>query len=145
MNILIVLHGSIDSNSGYHVKSLAGELNRLSNDVVVATPHGRTDGEIFRVVEYGRIIREIRAGTLFENGHDPDVLHLWTPRQLVLQLCEKIKELCVPAVLIHLEDNEESVTRSFIGDEAYNQALKDPSASVPVNLTHPRDLPRGAR
>jgi glycosyltransferase involved in cell wall biosynthesis len=146
MNILFVLHNTIDSNSGYHVKGLATELSRLGHDCVVATPHGRTEGESFRMIHFNEVVKQIKKRRLFKNRQDPEVIHLWTPRQLVRNLYNQISNLCSPLLLIHLEDNEESIARAFLGDETYEKALTDPKDdSFPVNLTHPLTFPKFIR
>jgi glycosyltransferase involved in cell wall biosynthesis len=141
MNILLILHNAIDSNSGYHVQGIAKELTRLGHDCIVTAPHGRLEGENFRIIHYTDLFDLIAKGSLFRDRRQADIVHVWTPRQVVKYIYERFACYCTPTLVIHLEDNEESIARSFLGDEAYDAAAAAPSEDhYPRHLTHPKSL-----
>jgi glycosyltransferase involved in cell wall biosynthesis len=141
MNILFILHNAIDSNSGYHIQGIAKELTLLGHDCIVTAPHGRLEGENFRIIHYTNLFELIAKGSLFRDRRQADIVHVWTPRQVVKYIYERLACYCTPTLVIHLEDNEESIARSFLGDEAYNAAISASSEDhYPRHLTHPNSL-----
>ena len=60
----------------------------------------------------------------FPGGHPPDVLHAWTPRSVVVDAVD-IARFRWPdaALVVHLEDDERSLTESFTGHASYRYWL----------------------
>ncbi|MCF7838268.1 MAG: glycosyltransferase family 4 protein [Candidatus Marinimicrobia bacterium] len=139
MNILFALHKQAASNSGLHVTSLARELDALGHDCVVATP-GRDGAPLAapRLVGYADVQAQHRAGRLFRDGRGADIFHAWTPRGLVQAFHEEVGPRLGGALVIHLEDNEDELVRSFLGASAWARARAGLyRKNFPRSLMHP--------
>ncbi|WP_144876282.1 glycosyltransferase, partial [Hyella patelloides] len=137
-NILIVSHSHFPSNSAVHVHHFANELVKLGLDCVVAVPHDKNSistlkGNLYAVTQYD----EIDSITdLFSNHQPPDVVHAWTPRQHVKIYCYALSIRYEFKLVIHLEDNEESVIERFL-DVSLENWSTEWEQLLPYNLSHP--------
>jgi glycosyltransferase involved in cell wall biosynthesis len=139
-NVLFALYHHFGANSAVHVHGFANHLAGRGHQVAVAIPDAEQSGaalgeQKYRVVTFGQVIGDWHAS--FENAQPPDILHAWTPRENVRLFCEKVRGLCDPAVFVHLEDNEELIVATNLGQPFANLAASD-SAKIPGNLSHPR-------
>ena len=137
-NILIVSHSHFPSNSSVHVHHLANELVKLGLDCVVAVPHDKNSidtlkGNLYSVTQYDEIDK---ITDLFANHNPPDLVHAWTPREHVRKYCYALSIKYEFKLVIHLEDNEESVTERFLNIPLKKWSSKY-NTSVPYNLSHP--------
>ena len=137
-NILIVSHSDFPSNSSVHVHHFANELVKLGLDCVVAVPHDKSTiytlkGNLYSVTQYSEIDN---ITDLFANHSPPDLVHAWTPREHVRNYCYALSVKYEFKLVIHLEDNEESVTERFLNISLENWSKKMDDL-VPYNLSHP--------
>lgn len=146
MNLLFVQHNALSSNSGIHVTNLASGLAQLGVEVVIAVPEDADRGSPaaatpFRVVGWGPEAESVR----FTNGMGPDLVHAWTPRQHVAAATRSIAKTHGCPYVVHLEDNEHSLTASALGigmAELLDRAKSDVPVQVPVTLAEPQDMRR---
>ena len=142
MNILFALHNPINSNSGFHVVSLAHELTQLGHDCVIAVPtkdsseENNADSEI-SILDFTETLEACQQETLFRNRKPIDIFHAWTPREVICKFHEAICPAFAKVTLVHLEDNEEELARAFLGSYRYEQAQAGKADDFPPNLTHP--------
>ncbi len=147
MNILYVLYNAIDSNGGIHVQLHAERLMAqypqcdcrfvmpnwcLSAD---APPDAGNMGE--RVVTFSQATSK---GSTFSDGRGPDIIHAWTPREIVRKCCENLLSQSPVPLIIHLEDNEEYLTEVTVGRPFADLAklpVKELDALIPDSRYHP--------
>jgi len=84
---------------------------------------------------------EINAGApLFENGAAPDVIHCWTPREIVRKFAEPLREKWRCKLAIHLEDNEDRLLETFFEKPIDELRTLDPAEldkKMGDDLSHP--------
>lgn len=143
MNILFANYGDCTSNSLNHIGAFANQLIRNGHDCIVAIPNHPETARVlphplFRVVTFDRMLDEPRA---FANRRGADVVHVWTPRENVRSFAMRYLVSAPDArLIIHLEDNEEHLTRSFLERE---ETSLEPNADhelaerLPGNLSIP--------
>lgn len=137
-NILIVSHSHFPTNSSVHIHHFANELVKLGLDCVVAVPNdpeniGTLKGNLYSVTQYNEIDK-IRD--LFANRQPPDLVHAWTPREHVRSYCYALSIKYEFKLVIHLEDNEESVIERFL-DVSLDNWSTEYDTLLPYNLSHP--------
>lgn len=144
MNILFVLYNSLACNSASHVDGLARELSLLGHDCLVALPEHLDDADRFtpmpyRIATYRQILEKPLG---FADGRGPEVVHTWTPREVVRKFHDRLAESYSFRTVIHLEDNEEHIARTAMGEERWRAACQDrlPFA-YPDHLTSPVQAP----
>lgn len=141
LNVLFLLPGSFASNNALHVAALANELSLAGHACAVAVPHdlqtlAHHTSPLFR----GLLHREAEAGVIFPDGRGPQIIHVWTTRENVRTLAEKLRTRHGARVVVHLEDNEQEILALSLGRPAAE--LEKMSAAelahlVPADLTHP--------
>jgi glycosyltransferase involved in cell wall biosynthesis len=144
MNILFVLYESLACNSASHVDGLARELAALGHDCLVALPEHLDDAYRFaplpyQIATYGQILAQ---PCCFADGQGPDIVHTWTPREVVRRFHDRLAESHRFRTVIHLEDNEDHIARVALGESGYRAARADrlPFA-FPQHLTSPIQSP----
>lgn len=144
MNILFVNYGDFTTNSLNHIGGFAAALTHLGHDCAVAVPHGL---ETLRHVTNPRFhactfADALAQPALFADGRPADILHAWTPRELVRKFTLAYQRAASqPArVLVHLEDNERFLVARFTG-KSFEELCVTPAGElaqlVPENLSHP--------
>ena len=91
-----------------HLFSIANLLSQSGNSCVVCVPdvpetvldHGKP---AFAVLDYDTAVRQ---GVLFADGKGPDLVHAWTPRELVRRTAIALTARYKVPLFVHLEDNE---------------------------------------
>ncbi|NER07022.1 MAG: glycosyltransferase family 4 protein [Okeania sp. SIO3C4] len=142
-NILFVLYEDFHSNSALHVHHFANNLVKLGFDCVVAVPRNKQTvsqvGEhlthLYNVTEYGEFYR---LNKLFKNQQGPDVVHVWTPREVTRNYCHKLRKAYDFKLVIHLEDNEEYVLEKYLNKPFKEIANANGSLAIPDNVSHPQ-------
>lgn len=140
LNVLFVLPQALDSNSGYHVQLHAARLQDQGVDCVVASPDAHfaeTTGDL-RTCSYSQVLAS--RSQLFRDGRAPDVIHAWTPREIVRQFVEKFRDTVNCRLVIHLEDNEEYLTEVALNQafaELANLPLAELDKRIPAHRYHP--------
>ncbi len=122
INILFVLYHNLETNGGIHAQLHSEYLMKYYHryDCLFAVPD---DSQVSRVTEIPNnkcdrrvISREfnfssiLSNGVRFSNGRGPDIVHVWTPREIVRVFCGKLLEKYSVPLIVHLEDNEEYLT-----------------------------------
>lgn len=141
MNVIFVLYHDFTSNSAVHVFYWANELCRLGVSCKVAVPDnpesinvlGRAE---FEVLKYD----DVPEGAIFPNGRGPDIVHAWTPREVVRRFCGRLSELHDFRLFIHLEDHEWHLLECMLNQPWKKLAampLEELDGLVPVSLFHP--------
>ncbi len=146
MNILFVLYHDFLSNSATHVCALANELSVMGHECRVAVPSNkdsiRTLGRVrFEALEFGDV-RE--KGVAFSDGRCPDIVHAWTPREVVRQFCQEIRNRCYCHLFVHMEDNEWHLVSSALNKPFEELAVLpcvELDALIPSSLSHPVKAP----
>ncbi len=136
-NVLFVLDREFSSNSAIHVHALANELSALGLDCVVAVPHNKQAVAQLGPARYVPLnfgeAGQLRK--LFPNGAGPDVVHSWTPREIVRKFCDGLQKRFQFKLFIHLEDNEE-----YLLEKIYLRGHLSAGAEllrVPDSMSHP--------
>jgi glycosyltransferase involved in cell wall biosynthesis len=103
--VLIVLYHDFTANSAYHVHAIANGLQQRGYTLTVAVPHGKeTVAAIGSPHQYGtRTYAEALADA---EGAGVDLLHAWTPREVVRDFCDRYRARRPVPLVVHLEDNE---------------------------------------
>lgn len=116
MRTLFVTYDGFRGNSAQHVVALAERLQAGGDRCVVAVP-----GPLAEIAESGagRFTPAVHADLarverLFA-GAPPEVIVAWTPRENVRRVVAPLARRCGCPYVVHLEDNEEAVTASYLG------------------------------
>jgi len=90
VNILFITYYDFSSNSTIQIHNFANALVKIGNDCCVAVPTNKKSleeyigGEIrYTPLNYSDLDRP----HLFTNGKGPDIIHAWTPREIVRKQC----------------------------------------------------------
>ena len=143
MNILFVNYGDFTTNSLNHVGAFANRLTLLGHACAVAVPENPetiavVPGVLFIPTTFSRVLEH---EPLFPDRRPADVVHVWTPREIVREFTlSYLRQYPSAALIIHLEDNEVFLMESYahqpitalrqLSDEAV-------SAQLPDRLCHP--------
>lgn len=110
MNILFVHYGTFAANSMNHIGPFAAELKKLGHEVAITLPELDPTFSFFPHQEVPVFSYEDMLGNPKRfNGTGPDIVHVWTPREIVRQFFEKLNQTIETRCIIHLEDNEEAI------------------------------------
>ncbi|MEP7340310.1 MAG: glycosyltransferase [Acidobacteriota bacterium] len=130
-NVLFAIDRDFLSNSALHVHALANEMCRLGFECVVAVPENKASvaalGQIlYRPMEFGEApgLRK-----MFSDGLGPQIVHSWTPREIVRKFCDGLRASFKFKQFVHLEDNEEHLVeklRGAIAGDDFPDALSHP-------------------
>lgn len=147
-NIVFINYGSFNNNSAGHIVGFANALSERGHNVIMSAngaPHRVADYGVsqFRCVSRAALMAkpEILRDLLGEElGRAPTLIHCWTTRENVrLAAAAAVGSLGCP-YFVHLEDNEELVTRSLLGvaaAQADRMSSDDWDGRVPSALSHP--------
>jgi glycosyltransferase involved in cell wall biosynthesis len=110
MNILFVHYGTFSANSMNHIGPFAAELKKLGHDVAITLPDLDPSFSFFPYQEVSVYSYEdfLRNPMRFSR-EGPDIVHVWTPREVVRQFVERLGQLVETRCIIHLEDDEEAI------------------------------------
>jgi len=116
-NVLFISHADFTGNSSLHVLAIASELHRRGLSPAIAVPRAA-----YTVEDVGRppfpvlTYRQVRRGKLrFPDGRGPDLIHAFTPRELVRKLTADVVAAHGCPYVVHLEDNEDVLLSSSLG------------------------------
>lgn len=144
MNLLILAHNFLSSNSGNHICQLVKSFAALGADAAVAVPDGQETTAPpeadFRVLAYTEA-RDLR----FSDGSGADLIHAWTPRQHVVRGTRDLARIHACPYVVHLEDNEHAITAAYLKltiEELLKLAARDQTLHVPEFLAHPTEMRR---
>ncbi len=144
MRILFINYGGWDNNSSHHILRFAEGLAERGHHCCfaaqagadVAVPPALTSEDA--PVSARRARDLLRGEPAFADGQPPDIIHLWTPREINRRfLLNWLPDHAPQArVLFHLEDNETVLYERF---RAQNGSEED--EPTPDGLTSPKLLP----
>jgi glycosyltransferase involved in cell wall biosynthesis len=148
VNIVFVSHCNFHGNSALHVYSIASELHRRGLSPAIAVPeHAETVRDIghpaFPVLSFD----DVRKGRLrFPDGRPADLVHAFTPRELVRKLTMEIVRDQHCSYVVHLEDNEEAIVSVELGVVSFAELRRLPAplldSLIGPGQSHPLYAPR---
>jgi glycosyltransferase involved in cell wall biosynthesis len=143
MNLIFVSHCDFTVNSAMHLFAIANMLCDLGHSCVLCVPEKPETvfdlGEArFQALDYSDVLR---YGAAFPDERGPDLVHAWTPRELVRELTTTLSKRYGIPYFVHLEDNEMVI----LADELLTSTLEPlewlPAsvldATVPSHRSHP--------
>jgi hypothetical protein len=148
VNVVFVSHCDFQGNSAMHIFSIANELQAMDVDSVVCVPNDpgtvRSHGSPrFQVLHHDEALRQ---PIVFPDGRGPDLVHAWTPRELVRQLTEALARRYAVPYLVHLEDNEEVIVEDELEGPSFAELGSLPlpliDQLVAAHRSHPVYYPR---
>lgn len=142
-NVLFILYHDFTSNSAYHVHSFANCMAGLGWNCAVTVPnHKDSIGKIGTkpLYSYSEFADLEHSGPKFPDGRGPDIVHCWTPREIVRRFYDRMPALHQARLVIHLEDNERliasrSLKRSH--DRLTKLRMQDLDRLIAPNISHP--------
>ncbi len=146
LNVMFVLYHDFSTASAIHVHNLANSLSRKGHKCSVAVPLNKSsvkqymdDVALYPVYDFSEILND---GIVFLGKRRIDIIHAWTPRELVRKFCIQFqKKYPESRIIVHLEDNEEIVVETFAG-KSYEELLElsdeEIKESIPDVLSYPR-------
>lgn len=143
MNVLFVLYHDFTANSAYHVHSLAKELAKHGDSCAVAVPWkketiaGLSKNPPYLALDFDDLRAEWNC---FPDGRGADMVHAWTPREVVRRFVDEMRSRHSFAMCVHLEDNEWHITeRSLRRPWAEMKLLASHELDelIPPHLSHP--------
>ena len=141
MNILFVNHNDVSSNSANHIINLARSMSKSGISVALAVPDSDAScpsvpgSPELTILKYSSGI-DLR----FADGRGPDIVHAWTPRQGVADITRRICAHHRAPYVVHLEDNENSITAAHLGVTTEELKLRPVTERFPTHLSHPVDM-----
>jgi glycosyltransferase involved in cell wall biosynthesis/ubiquinone/menaquinone biosynthesis C-methylase UbiE len=140
MNIIFVSHCDFKGNSAMHIYSIANTLCDLGVQSVVCIPNDPSTIKLHGTPKFTVVpFRQARTGgILFPDGAGPDLIHAWTPRELVRTLTQDLAARYKCPYLVHLEDNEDFIVESELGETPYYELVRlGRDGKVPEHRSHP--------
>ncbi len=142
MNILFVNYGNFTTNSLNHIAGFANALSALGHSCIVAVPKQKETLDKILSVSFKAALFEdiLKDPRIFNDGRPADLIHAWTPREVVRKFVLAHQRISTARLIVHLEDNEEFLLEKQTGhpiedlrtwsDEKF--AFLDDSLSHPV-------------
>ena len=142
MNILFANYGDFTTNSLNHIAGFAHGLIDAGHDCVVAVPDGRDSltaipNPRFTAATFADVLAN---PALFKDGKAADIVHAWTPREGVRRFVLAHQRLVPARLVVHLEDNEEFLVSSYMGESTavLREKLEEEFPKIlPAGLPHP--------
>ncbi|MGD0081488.1 MAG: glycosyltransferase family 4 protein [Methanoregula sp.] len=142
-NILFITYHDFSSNSAIQIHNFANTLVKTGNDCCIAVPSNKESVKNFMGGDIRYIplnYADLDETKLFPNGNGPDIIHAWTPREIVRKQCILSLKKFNCKLIIHLEDNEELLLENALGisiDILKTYPPEKLNACVPDSLSHP--------
>lgn len=144
MDILFLMYHNYLSNSTIQVHQFANALSEKGHKCAICVPEGKdtisniSDKVLYENIDYQE---SLNKELIFFNNKEPEIIHAWTPREIVRKQHEKLKEKFPNSKLvIHLEDNEEIIIESNLHQtmsELMDYSDEKLESLIPENLSHP--------
>ena len=148
MNVVFVSHCDFHGNSAMHIFSIANELQSMGVDSLVCVPNDSSTADShgtprFRVLNHDEALS---TPIQFPDGRGPDLIHAWTPRELVRRLSEALARRYHVPYLVHLEDNEEVIVEDELDGASFGDLGRLPPTLIDQLIaphrSHPLHYPR---
>ena len=143
MNILFVNYGDFTSNSLNHIAGFANTLAGRGHACIVAVPSGAETiaaipGPRFRPALFAALLAKPAA---FPDGRPADLIHAWTPREVVRRFVLAYQPSAQARLVIHLEDNEDFLLSAWLNEPVatlLQMSEADLAEKSSLGLSHPR-------
>lgn len=130
-----------------HLFSIANVLTNLGHSCAVCVPerpetvldHGKP---LFQVLDYGEAVLH---GVSFANGRTPDLVHAWTPRELVRKTTMLLARRYNIPYFVHLEDNDIVVLLDELPGWSLQDLQRLPTCALDLMLSKHRIHPHRAQ
>ena len=121
MNILFVMYGDFTSNSANLLVLYTRELHKMGHHCAVAVPYNTESiiqhGPVhFQAFLYEQVLSNPVA--IFDNKQPADVMHAWTPREIVREFVVAYMTQIPTPLVIFQEDNEAWLAQQVLGNSA---------------------------
>jgi len=141
-NILFVLYHDFTSNSAPHVHAISEELSSLGYECQIAVPqNSESIAGLGPCAAKALDFADVKTrGLVYSNGRGPDIIHAWTPREVVRQFCESVRARYGSRLFIHLEDNELHILAGNLGkplSDILALSRADLDRLIPLSFSHP--------
>ena len=131
----------MSTNSGYHIQYYAHLAAEQGISVIIAVPRIDDDERFMFPSLDVRTYDDVEEnGVLFSDGRGPDIVHAWTPREIVRRFCARLERQYSFQTIIHLEDNEHYLTEAAGGrpwNELMNMPVRELDGMIPETRFHP--------
>lgn len=142
-NLIFVSHCNFHGNSAMHLYSIANMLTDLGHSCAVCVPagpetvldHGRPR---FQVLSYEEGIVQ---GVTFPNGRSADLVHAWTPRELVRKATMSLVRRYNIPCFVHLEDNEIAILLDDLPRWSLQELERLPARALDAIISNDRIHP----
>jgi glycosyltransferase involved in cell wall biosynthesis len=142
VNILFVNHGDFRTNSINHIAPFATRLYELGHNCTVAVPErpetaADLPGRSFGTACFAEVLAR---GSVFADGNPADLIHCWTPREIIRDFAIQCLRKHPARLVVHLEDNELHISSLYAGKSINQLAVltdSELSAALPRHLSHP--------
>jgi len=144
VNILFITYHDFSSNSAIQIHNFANHLVKLGNDCCIAVPSNKNSvyemigGEVlYTPLDYSELDSPRK---LFKNGENPEIIHAWTPREIVRKQAMMAVNKFQSKLIIHLEDNEERITEDNLCLSIHQMKSYTPeklNSLIPDHVSHP--------
>lgn len=144
MNILMVLYGDFNTNTARPLVLYAQELQLLGHSCAVAVPfnletvYQQHSWPSFRPMLYSDVLADPDA--VFPDARPADVVHAWTPREIVRRFVTSYMAKRPTPLVMYLEDNELWISCHALGlkpKTLVQQTERCISEALPDALSHP--------
>ena len=130
-----------------HLFSIANVLTKLGHSCAVCVPerpetvldHGKP---LFQVLDYGEAVLH---GVSFENGRTPDLVHAWTPREMVRKTTMSLARRYNIPYFVHLEDNDIVVLLDELPGWSLQDLQRLPTCALDLMVSKHRIHPHRAQ
>jgi glycosyltransferase involved in cell wall biosynthesis len=143
-NLIFVSHCDFQGNSAMHLFSIANVLTILGHSCAVCVP-GRPETVLdhgeprFQVLDYGEAGLH---GVSFANKRPPDLVHAWTPRELVRKTTMLLARRYNIPYFVHLEDNEVVLLQDELPGWSQQDLERLPTSVLDLIVSNYRAHPR---
>ncbi len=143
MNVLFANYGDFATNSTNHIAGFANALAEAGHACVVAVPWGADTVRLVPEVRFqARSFRDcLERGPGFPDGRPADIVHAWTPREVVREFVLRYFARSQARLVVHLEDNEDHLFAAATGLPVEDLSNLDEQAvreRLTSGLAHPR-------
>jgi len=116
VNILFVNYGDFTTNSLNHIGIFANALIKEGHDCIIAVPNFKESinaipDPLFTAATYNELLQK---PNYFKDGKSADIIHAWTPRELVRTFVIEYQIKAHAKLIIHLEDNEDFLLSAWL-------------------------------
>jgi glycosyltransferase involved in cell wall biosynthesis len=143
VNILFVNYGDFTSNSLNHIAGFAQTLTGRGHACIVAVPEGLDTVSAIPTPKFtpARFADLLARPAAFPDGRPADLIHAWTPREVVRRFILAYQPLARARLVIHLEDNEDFLLAAWLRlpvEAVRGVAESDLAEKSTLGLSHPR-------